>query len=49
MKEVVDEEIEILGNDNVGRGKAVYTDEDIDGIREGCSSYEAAFVFKRLF
>ncbi|MFS7940083.1 hypothetical protein Hanom_Chr05g00459501 [Helianthus anomalus] len=28
------------------RGKALYTDEDIDGIREGCLSYGAAFVFK---
>ncbi|KAJ0576486.1 putative Ulp1 protease family catalytic domain, papain-like cysteine peptidase superfamily [Helianthus annuus] len=46
MKEVVEEGIEILANDNVGRGKAVYTDEDIDGIREGCLSYGAAFVFK---
>ncbi|MFS8034524.1 hypothetical protein Hanom_Chr17g01582161 [Helianthus anomalus] len=46
MKEVVEEGIEILANDNVMRGKAVYTDEDIDGIREGCLSYGAAFVFK---
>ncbi|MFS7915833.1 hypothetical protein Hanom_Chr02g00169981 [Helianthus anomalus] len=41
--------LKILANDNVGRGKAVYTDEDIDGIPEGCSSYEVVFVFKRLF
>ncbi|KAJ0442203.1 putative Ulp1 peptidase [Helianthus annuus] len=46
MKEVVEEGIEILANDNVGRGKTVYTDEDIDGILEGCLSYGAAFVFK---
>ncbi|KAJ0605849.1 hypothetical protein HanRHA438_Chr02g0091951 [Helianthus annuus] len=46
MKEVVEEEIEILANDNVGEGKVVYTDEDIDGIHEGCSSYGATFVFK---
>ncbi|KAM0004061.1 putative papain-like cysteine peptidase superfamily [Helianthus debilis subsp. tardiflorus] len=46
MKEVVEEGIEILANDNVGEGKEVYTDEDIDEIREGCSSYGATFVFK---
>ncbi|KAJ0771836.1 putative Ulp1 protease family catalytic domain, papain-like cysteine peptidase superfamily [Helianthus annuus] len=46
MKEVVEEGIEILANDNVGEGKVVYTDEDIDGIRKGCSSYGATFVFK---
>ncbi|KAM0063468.1 hypothetical protein Hdeb2414_s0003g00091221 [Helianthus debilis subsp. tardiflorus] len=46
MKEVVEEGIEILANDNVGEGKVVYTDGDIDGIREGCSSYGATFVFK---
>ncbi|MFS7973163.1 putative papain-like cysteine peptidase superfamily [Helianthus anomalus] len=46
MKKVVEEGIEILTNDNVGGGKVVYTDEDIDGIDEGCSSYGAMFVFK---
>ncbi|MFS8027281.1 hypothetical protein Hanom_Chr16g01496861 [Helianthus anomalus] len=46
MKEVVEEGIEILANDNVGRGKAIYTVEDIDGIREGCLSYGTTFVFK---
>ncbi|MFS7949014.1 hypothetical protein Hanom_Chr06g00566571 [Helianthus anomalus] len=46
MKEVAEERIEILANDNVGGNKVVYMDEDIDGIREGCSSYEATFIFK---
>ncbi|MFS7993654.1 putative papain-like cysteine peptidase superfamily [Helianthus anomalus] len=46
MKEVVKEGIEILTNDNVGGGKVVYMDEDIDGIGDGCSSYGAMFVFK---
>ncbi|KAF5790354.1 hypothetical protein HanXRQr2_Chr04g0149141 [Helianthus annuus] len=46
MKKVVEEGIEILANDNVGGGKVVYMDEDIDGIREGCSGYGATFVFK---
>ncbi|MFS7946123.1 hypothetical protein Hanom_Chr06g00532351 [Helianthus anomalus] len=50
MKEDVEEGIEILANDNVGRGKAIYTVEDIDGIREGCLSYGAAFdVFRALY
>ncbi|MFS8029991.1 hypothetical protein Hanom_Chr17g01528851 [Helianthus anomalus] len=31
---------------HVGGGKVVYMDEDIDGIREGCSSYGATFIFK---
>ncbi|MFS7966052.1 hypothetical protein Hanom_Chr09g00769361 [Helianthus anomalus] len=47
MKAVVEERIEILANDNVSwGGKVVYMDEDIDGIREGCSSYGATFIFK---
>ncbi|MFS8032750.1 hypothetical protein Hanom_Chr17g01561361 [Helianthus anomalus] len=45
MKEVVEEGIEILVNDNVGGGKVVYMDGDIDGISEACSIYGATFIF----
>ncbi|KAM0053164.1 putative papain-like cysteine peptidase superfamily [Helianthus debilis subsp. tardiflorus] len=49
IKEVVEEGIEVLANENVGGGKVVYMNEDIDRIREGCSSYGATFVFNWLF
>ncbi|KAK1415353.1 hypothetical protein QVD17_31134 [Tagetes erecta] len=46
MKEIVDKGVEILVDDNVGGGKDEYTDADIDGVREECSSFEATIIFR---
>ncbi|KAK1441377.1 hypothetical protein QVD17_07227 [Tagetes erecta] len=46
MKEIVDKGVEILVDDNVGGGKDEYTDADIDGVREKCSSFEATIIFR---
>ncbi|XP_076888036.1 uncharacterized protein LOC143538343 isoform X2 [Bidens hawaiensis] len=46
MKEIVDEGIEILVNDNVGGGNDAYMDADIDGIREEWSTFVASFMYQ---
>ncbi|KAK1408357.1 hypothetical protein QVD17_40070 [Tagetes erecta] len=46
MKEIVDKGVEILVDDNVGGGKDEYTDTDIDGVREECSSFGATIIFR---
>ncbi|XP_076955333.1 uncharacterized protein LOC143630135 [Bidens hawaiensis] len=46
MKEIVDEGIKILLNDNVGGGNNEYTDADIDGIREEWSTFVASFIYR---
>ncbi|KAK1429275.1 hypothetical protein QVD17_11481 [Tagetes erecta] len=46
MKEIVDKGVEILVDDNVGGGKDEYTDADIDGIWEECSSFGATIIFR---
>ncbi|XP_076887982.1 uncharacterized protein LOC143538278 [Bidens hawaiensis] len=46
MKEIVDEGIEILVNDNVGGGNNEYTDAHIDGIREEWSTFMASFIYQ---
>ncbi|XP_076939282.1 uncharacterized protein LOC143607887 [Bidens hawaiensis] len=46
MKEIVDEGIEILVNDNVGGGNDEYTDADIDGIREELLTFVASFFYQ---
>ncbi|KAI3763261.1 hypothetical protein L1987_53715 [Smallanthus sonchifolius] len=46
MKEIVDEGVEILANNNVGGSKDEYTDVDIDGVREEWSTYVSNFIFR---
>ncbi|KAK9076249.1 hypothetical protein SSX86_004582 [Deinandra increscens subsp. villosa] len=46
MKEIVEEGIEILVNDNIGGTKNEYTDDDLDEIREEWSTFVANFIFR---
>ncbi|KAI3809261.1 hypothetical protein L1987_25232 [Smallanthus sonchifolius] len=46
MREIVDEGVEILANNNVGRRKDEYTDDDIDGVREEWSNFVSNFIFR---
>ncbi|CAH1447300.1 unnamed protein product [Lactuca virosa] len=46
IKEIVEEGIEVLVNDNVGDGKVQYTDDDIDEIREEQLSFVTGFIYR---
>ncbi|XP_076916954.1 uncharacterized protein LOC143576826 [Bidens hawaiensis] len=46
MKEIVRDGLDILVNNNVGGGKEVYTDADLDAVREEWASYAVQFVFR---
>ncbi|KAI3781281.1 hypothetical protein L2E82_11290 [Cichorium intybus] len=46
MKEIVEEGVEVLIDNNVGSGKVHYTDADIDEIREEWASFVANFIFR---
>ncbi|MFS7928331.1 hypothetical protein Hanom_Chr04g00319511 [Helianthus anomalus] len=46
MKEIAYEGVEILDNDNVGKGVDEYSAADIDGIREDWSTCAVTSIFK---
>ncbi|KAJ0896526.1 putative Ulp1 protease family catalytic domain, papain-like cysteine peptidase superfamily [Helianthus annuus] len=46
MKEIAYEGVEILDNDNVGKGVEEYSAADMDGIREDWSTYAVNSIFK---
>ncbi|KAK9076248.1 hypothetical protein SSX86_004581 [Deinandra increscens subsp. villosa] len=46
MKEIVEEGIEVLVNNNIGGTKNEYTDDDLDAIREEWSTFVANFIFQ---
>ncbi|XP_076958493.1 uncharacterized protein LOC143634235 [Bidens hawaiensis] len=46
MKEIVRDGLDILVNNNVGGDKEVYTDVDLDAVREEWASYAVQFVFR---
>ncbi|KAI3516150.1 hypothetical protein L1887_15061 [Cichorium endivia] len=46
MKEIVEEGVEVLIDNNVGSGKVHYTDADIDEIREEWASFVTNFIFR---
>ncbi|KAJ0801323.1 hypothetical protein HanPI659440_Chr03g0115971 [Helianthus annuus] len=46
MKEIAYDGVEILDNDNVGKGVEEYSVADIDGIREDWSTYAVTSIFK---
>ncbi|XP_022022584.1 uncharacterized protein LOC110922633 [Helianthus annuus] len=46
MKEIAYEGVEILDNDNVGKGVEEYSAADMDGIREDWSTYVVNSLFK---
>ncbi|KAF5821916.1 hypothetical protein HanRHA438_Chr01g0020931 [Helianthus annuus] len=46
MKEIAYEGVEILDNDNVGKGVEKYSAADIDDIREDWSTYAVNSIFK---
>ncbi|KAM0049484.1 putative papain-like cysteine peptidase superfamily [Helianthus debilis subsp. tardiflorus] len=46
MKEIAYEGVEILDNDNVGKGVEEYSAADMDGIREDWSTYAVNSIFR---
>ncbi|KAJ0879630.1 hypothetical protein HanRHA438_Chr10g0453681 [Helianthus annuus] len=46
MKEIAYEGVEILDNDNVGKGVEEYSAADMDDIREDWSTYAVNSIFK---
>ncbi|KAM0050681.1 hypothetical protein Hdeb2414_s0007g00226681 [Helianthus debilis subsp. tardiflorus] len=46
MKDIAYEGVEILDNDNVGKGVEEYSVADMDGIREDWSTYAVNSIFK---
>ncbi|KAF5799770.1 hypothetical protein HanXRQr2_Chr07g0308341 [Helianthus annuus] len=46
MKEIAYDGVEILDNDNVGKGVEEYSAADMDGIREDWSTYAVTSIFK---
>ncbi|KAL4554461.1 hypothetical protein LXL04_039291 [Taraxacum kok-saghyz] len=44
MKEIIDNGLDVLVNANIGDGKQVYKDVDLDGIREDWAHYVSNFV-----
>ncbi|KAJ0483802.1 hypothetical protein Hanom_Chr06g00565431 [Helianthus anomalus] len=46
MKEIAYEGVEILDNDNVGKGVEEYSAADMDVIREDWSTYAVNSIFK---
>ncbi|KAJ0891705.1 hypothetical protein HanPSC8_Chr09g0357201 [Helianthus annuus] len=46
MKEIAYEGVEILHNDNVGKGVEEYSAADMDGIHEDWSTYAVNSIFK---
>ncbi|CAI9304395.1 unnamed protein product [Lactuca saligna] len=46
MKEIVEEGVEVLVNKNVGGGKDMYTDADIDELREEWAYFVTNFIFR---
>ncbi|KAJ0530561.1 hypothetical protein HanLR1_Chr10g0368631 [Helianthus annuus] len=46
MKEIAYEGVEILDNDNVGKGVEEYSAADMDTIREDWSTYAVNSIFK---
>ncbi|CAI9300681.1 unnamed protein product [Lactuca saligna] len=46
IKEIVQEGIEVLVNDNVGGGKVQYIDDDIDVIRKEWLSFVTGFIYQ---
>ncbi|KAJ0581802.1 putative papain-like cysteine peptidase superfamily [Helianthus annuus] len=46
MKEIAYEGVEILDNDNVGKGVEEYSAADMDGIREDWLTYAVNSIFK---
>ncbi|KAL4554468.1 hypothetical protein LXL04_039298 [Taraxacum kok-saghyz] len=44
MKEIIDNGLDVLVNTNIGDGKQVYKDFDLDGIREDWAHYVSNFV-----
>ncbi|KAL4565859.1 hypothetical protein LXL04_029965 [Taraxacum kok-saghyz] len=47
MKEIIDNGLDVLVNVNIGDGKQVYRDIDLDGIREDWVHYVSNFVLKK--
>ncbi|KAJ0775857.1 hypothetical protein HanOQP8_Chr03g0127371 [Helianthus annuus] len=46
MKEIAYDEVEILDNDNTGKGVEEYSVADMDGIHEDWSIYAVTSIFK---